>query len=443
MQIKNREFTKNLSMLAIPIILQNLLSTAVGTADTFMLNFIGQAQLSAVALANQVQFVLSLFFMGLTAGTGIMMAQYLGKEDRGAVNSIFRLALRLTLTVSFIFSLAAVASPQVIMRIFTNERELIQIGSTYLRIVGISYLLSAFPQVYLVTLKTTRKVRKSVVISAATLLINVGLNAVFIFGLLGMPRMGVIGVALATVIARGIELGICILDLALTKVVSLKGHSEKNLKQDFLRITYPITIQGFVWGGAMAVLHAIMGRMGSDAVAANSVAAVIQNVATVASFGLAEGGAILLGNELGKGNFDTAKQHARILMKSSVTSGIVCCVLMLLMEKPVTMVLHLTPQALVYFGVMYKLLSVNVIFAAITYTLLCGVFTAGGDTKFGLYLDGAVMWGFCVLLGSITAFLLKWNPIWVFVVINLDEIIKTPIVLKRYYQNKWINNITS
>jgi putative MATE family efflux protein len=439
---ENKIFIKNLTLLTVPIIIQNLLFTTVGTADTFMLNFVGQAQLSAVALANQLQFVLSLFFMGLTAGTGIMMAQYLGKEDTYAVNYIFRLALKASVIVSLCFSLLAIITPYAILRVFTNDNELIQIGSEYLRIVGISYLFSGFSQIYLVTLKTMQKAKKSAAISTTTLVINVGLNAVFIFGLLGAPKLGVMGVAVATVIARLIEVILCGFDFISTKIIILLTNNISTIKQDFFKVTYPITLQGFVWGGAMAALAAIMGRMGSDSVAANSVASVIQQIATVASFGFAEGGAILLGNDLGRKDFAAAKSNSAVLIKISVLCGIIGCVLMLLLESTITNALSLTPAALKYFGVMYKLASVNVIFAAVTYTMLCGIFTAGGDTKFGLYLDGAVMWGFCVLLGSVAAFALKLNPIWVFVVINLDELVKTPVVIKRYFKNKWINNIT-
>ena len=440
--MKDKSFLKALTYIALPIILQNLMYTAVGTADTFMLNFVGQTELSAVSLANQPQFVLSLFYMGLTSGTGIMMAQYLGKGDKQAANFIFRFALNLTLMVSAVFALLAICLPQLVMRVFTNEAALIQTGGVYLRVVGVSYLLSAFSQVYLVTLKTNQRVRKSLLISIVTLLVNVVLNAVVIFGLLGMPRMGVIGVAVATVVSRLIELALCLIDWSKTKLVSLSVRRNDGIRRDYLRVTCPIMAQGFVWGGAMATLSAIMGRMGSDAVAANSLAAVIQNIATVASFGLAEGGSILLGHTLGRGDLTGAKRDAGTLLWVSVTVGVVCCGLMLLAEGPVTSVLNLTEQSLGYFHMMYKILSVNVIFAAITYTTLNGIFPSGGDTKFGLYVDAAVMWGFCVFLGGIAAFVLKLPPLAVFVIVNLDEFIKTPVVLIRYTKSKWLYNLT-
>lgn len=438
----DKVFVRDLGKLALPIILQNLLSTAVGAADTLMLNAVGQTALSATALANQVQFVLSLFFAGLTSGTGIMMAQYLGKGDTDGASRTFSQAMKLSIGVSFCFGLAAMAVPSLLMRLFTNDGQLVEIGSVYLRIVGLSYLFSSFSQVYLASLKARRKARVSAEISVFTLLLNVCLNAVFIFGLLGVPRMGVTGVAIATVMARFAELVVCLVGLCRTKELRWHWQVPDSIRSSFLKVSLPITFEGFAWGGAMAVLSAIMGRMGSDAVAANSVASTIQSIATVASFGFAEAGAILLGGDLGQGKLQEAKSHSVQLLRISVISGVICCAVMLLMEKPVSMWLNLTPQAMEYFSVMYKLLSVNVIFAAITYTMLCGIFPAGGDTRFGFYCDGAVMWGVCVLLGSIGAFVLDLNPIWVFVLTNIDELTKTPIVLKRYFKYRWLVNLT-
>lgn len=178
----NTSFLRELLPLAVPIILQSLFSTAVGLADSFMLNFVGQDELAAVSLANQPQFVLSLFYLGLTSGTGVMMAQYLGKKDSAAIHYIFKFALYLTVSISLVFTVLAVGFPSLVMEIFTNQPALVGIGGSYLRVIGVTYLLSAVSQVYLATLKTHHLVKKSFAFSAATLLLNVFLNAVFIWG---------------------------------------------------------------------------------------------------------------------------------------------------------------------------------------------------------------------------------------------------------------------
>lgn len=318
---KKRGFKRELIYIALPIILQNLLSAAVGSADTLMLNYVGQNEMAAVSLANQPQFVLNLFYMGLTSGTGIMMAQYLGSGDREAAGSIFRLALRLTAVISSAFAICTVCLPQMVMRIFTNDGSLIDIGSQYLRIVGITYLFMAFSQIYLVTLKTNRRVKSSSAFSICTLLINVFLNAVFIFGLFSLPQLGVTGVAIATLIARFAEMVFCLIDWKRSRLVSIRSAAHPGLGREYLKVTCPAMGQGFVWGGAMATLAAIMGHLGPEVVAANSIASAIQNAATVASFGLPEGGAILLGNLMGKGKLAEAKTDAAILLRISVGAG--------------------------------------------------------------------------------------------------------------------------
>lgn len=436
-----RCFLSALAVLALPVIIQNLLSQAIGAVDTLMLSVIGQDQLSAVSLANQLFFVLNLFFTGLTGSTAIMLSQYMGKKDDMRVRRIFTLACTVSESVCIVFALAAVFAAPVVMGLLTNDALLIWEGSAYLRIVGISYLFMGVSQIYLVLLKSRQESQRSMAIGVMTLVINLLLNAVFIFGMLGMPKMGTKGVAIATCIARAIELLVCLADMKLRKPISGCFRFETVLLKDFARICGPLTIQGFVWGGAMAVISAIMGHLGSDVVAAHSVAAVIQSIATVACCGLAEAGSILLGKELGAGEFESAKVHANLLVKCTVLFGMIGCAAMLLSEGIVTRMIVLTPEAQQYLSVMYKILSVNAIFVAITYTMLCGVFPSGGDTRYGLILDGCVMWSL-VILGSIAAFVLKLNPIIVFVVLSVDELLKTPFVLIRYGKGTWIKNIT-
>lgn len=438
---QKRVFLKMLGLLALPIIVQNLLSQAIGAVDTLMLSAVGQTQMAAVSLANQLFFVLSLFFNGLTASTAIMLSQYMGKKDELRVRRIFALSCAVSETICVLFALVAVFASGAVMRILTGDAALIEEGRTYLRIVGVSYLFMGISQIYLVALKARQETKRSMMIGVTTMVVNLILNAAFIFGLLGLPQMGTRGVAIATCIARGLELVICAADAVYRKTIVPDGYMEGALIRDFVRICTPLTVQGFVWGGAMAAISAIMGHLGEAVVAAHAVAAVIQSIATVASFGLAEAGSILLSRALGAGDYEGAKRQADLLLGSAVALGVVGCVLMLAGEGVVAQMARLTGEAPAYLRVMYRILAVNAVFAAITYTLLCGVFPAGGDTRYGLLLDGTVMWTL-VLLGSAAAFALKLHPLVVFVVLSVDELAKTPLVLMRYRKGTWIRNIT-
>lgn len=378
---EKRRFLLSLTGLALPIIIQNLLSQAIGMADTFMLSAVGQTELAAVSLANQLLFVLNLFFAGLTGSSATMLSQYLGKRDETRVRRIFTMACAVSESVCALFALAAVFASRGVMRLLTSDAVLVEAGSEYLRIVGVSYLFMGISQIDLVLLKARKESHRSMAISVMTLVLNLALNAVFIFGLLGVPRMGIRGVALATCIARAAELLVCLTDAARRRIIVPTTRFERALLHDFVRICAPLTAQGFVWGDAMAAISAIMGRLGEDMVAAHAVAASIQNIATASSFGLAEAGSILLSRSLGAGDFARAKRDADLLVKSAAALGVLGCAVMLAAEGIVTPLFHLTGDAPGYLRAAYRILSVNTVFASITYTMLCGVFPAGGDTR--------------------------------------------------------------
>lgn len=436
-------FYKKLFNTALPIIIQNLLSTIIAILDTFMLGFVGQNELAAIALANQFYFILSLFFLGITSNIGILISQYLGKNDLFKVNQIFLLSCKCSLFVCFIFAFTAIFFSGNIMSLFTNNIILIDLGKQYLQIVGLSYLFSGFSQVYLMTLKTMLQLKKSIYISLSSIFINFILNAVFIFGLFSFPKLGIIGVAIATCIARFFELIYCCIDLKKYKPVTCDFTIKISftLYKDYFKIGTPIMLQGFIWGGAMSIIASITGHLGTDMTAANSIASTIQNIATVISFGLTQAGLILLGKDLGNNQFTIAKKHSFSLLKISLFFGILCCCVMLILEQFLFPFLFLTTTAQYYLFIMYKILAINVIFASITYAILCGIFPAGGYTKYGLYLDGTIMWSL-VFIGFLFTFINDLNPIFIFLIFNIDELIKTPFVLKKYFQYEWIKNIT-
>lgn len=445
MKIKD-DFLKSLIFITFPIVLQSLLTTAVGSADVLMLSYVNQTSLSAVSLANQVQFVLNLVYVGLRTGTTAMTAQYWGKHDTASIRRLTLVVLRFSMGVSLLFFVLAFFMPTQLMHIFTSEPDLIQTGAQYLRIIAFAYLFMGMSQIYLCILKSIQQVGRSAAIGSVTLTANVFLNAVFIFGLFGFPKLGVTGVAIATVISRAAELGLCALDAGMIKKIHLSRDDFHDagsvLTKNFLRYSLPVTAEGFVWGGATAVLSAIMGHLGSDIVAANSVASVVQGLATVVCFGFAEGGAVLLGKELGQSNYKKAETDASKLMKAALISGLAGAVLMLLLKPLVTGIVRLSPQALTDLNSMYLLLALNAVLSSFTNTAICGIFCAGGDTKFGLYCDFFVMWCYSVLIGLFLGFVWKLPPVTVYIIMNLHELVKTPFVLKHYKGKKWLKNIT-
>ena len=436
----DKEFTSGLRRLAIPIIAQSLLSTAIGTADTLMLNAIGQTELSAVSLANNLSRILSNLFLGLIVGTSVLLAQYLSSAHREKINNVFSISCLVAGIACSTFFLLATLAAGFIMQLFTNDQALIRIGMQYLRIVGFSFLFMTFTQPYLVMLKAMRKPTKSMIISTTALVINLIFNAVFIFGLFGAPKLGVRGVAIATVISRAVEFVLCLVDYVRCKYVHFATRAGKKIWNDFFRISIPQTTEGLMWILAFSAMASIMGHINEDIVAASTVSQSIYMIARVASIGLADAGAILLGGDLGRQDFEKARAHASQLTKIAIMAGAAGTVLMLLAAWPVIHMLRLTDRARQYLTFMFIMQAFNVIFAAITYEMLCGVFTAGGDTRFGMIADTIIMW-VMVGLGFLTL-KLGAAPLVVFFVMKLDEAVKTPVVLWRYKKEKWLRNIT-
>lgn len=326
-------FYKKLFTLVLPIAFQNFMTAAVSASDAIMLGVISQEALSAVSLAGQIQFVLSLFLAALTIGTTILAAQYWGKGDKVSVEKILAIALRFSSAISLVFFLGALFIPETLMGIFTPDAELTAQGAEYLRIVGVSYLLMGISQIYLCIMKNSGNTLKSTVIGSVSMVTNIVLNAVFIFGVWKIPAMGIAGAALATVLSRVLELAWAFAESLRHGRVKLHVrylfHSDADLKRDFFHYTLPVLGNELIWGCGFTMYSVIMGHLGSDAVAANSIANIVKNLIACLCLGLASGGGIIVGNELGKGNLSGAKDYGDRLCRLSILMGALSGLLLL------------------------------------------------------------------------------------------------------------------
>lgn len=439
-------FYRSLFRLVLPIAVQNLVSTAVNSADVVMVGYVGQNALSSVSLANQVQFILSLVYSGIASGATMLSAQYWGKQDTKAIEKIMGIALRFSIGVSFLFAVLACFFPGYVMLIFTNDQELIAGGITYLRILGVSYLMMSISQVYLCIMRSIERVIFSMITFGTPLILNIGLNAVLIFGLFGAPKMGIAGAATATVIARGVELTICMVDAVRFRTVRLRFSAifEKNkvLFRDFLKYSLPAFGNEVSWGVAFSMYSVIMGHLGSDMVAANSVVVVARNLGSVLCFGIANGGAIYLGKQIGDGRMEATKKDASRLCRVTFVSGLVGGALILLVKPLMMQMVDLTPTAAGYLTTMLFINVYYIMGQAMNTTVICGIFRSGGDSRFGFICDVIDMWCFSVPLGFISAFVLKLPPMWVYFIICLDEFVKMPFIYKHYKSYRWLKNIT-
>ena len=450
MQKKNRlkddVFYRQIFKLVLPIVIQNLLSAAVSSADVVMLNYVGQSSISAVSLASQYANVLFMVFYGLGTGATMLCAQYYGKGDMKAIQVVEGIAMRFSLGFAFLFAGAAFFFPEGMMRLFTNDGELIAIGASYLRFMSVSYLCWGITEVYLAVLRSIGRVTISTLMNVLAFSLNIILNAVFIFGLFGAPKLGAMGVAIATSASRMIELAACFAVSHFSRDIKLDFRylfsKNRLLFSDFIRLSLPAMGNDIIWSVGFSMYSVIMGHMGTDAVAANSFVVVVRNFGTILCFGMASAGGILLGNVIGENKLEEAEKDAKKLMKLTIITGAIGGLIVLAATPFVLKYATLTENAMHYLKYMLLINTYYVMGAAVNTTLIAGVFRAGGDSRFGLICDTIDMWCYAVPLGFLAAFALKLPVLWVYFLLCTDEFVKWPWVIRHYRSGKWLNNIT-
>ena len=441
-------FYSQIFKLVLPIVIQNLLSAAVSSADVVMLNYVGQSSISAVSLASQYANVLFMVFYGLGTGVTILCAQYYGKGDMRAIQVVEGIALRFSVPISLAFAGAALGMPETMMRLFTDDAELIAVGASYLRYMSVAYVCWGITEVYLAVLRSINRVMASMAMNILAFSLNIVLNAVWIFGLFGAPKLGAMGVALATSLSRLIELAACVAVSLLSGDVRLSPRylfiRNKPLFSDFVRLSLPALGNDVSWSVAFSMYSVIIGHLGSDAVAANSFVVVVRNFGTVLCFGMASAGGILLGNLIGENKLEEARDGAKKLMKLTVVTGAIGGGI-ILAAMPLVLAYageSLSEQAMYYLKRMLLINTYYVMGAAVNTTLIAGVFRAGGDSRFGFVCDTIDMWCYAVPLGFLAAFLFRLPVMWVYFLLCTDEFVKWPWVIGHYRRGTWLKNIT-
>lgn len=443
---KNKALYQKILFITLPIIVQNLLSAAVNSADVLMLNYVGQDALAASSLATQYASIAFMAFYGIGSGVTMLSAQYWGKGDINTIHKVEGIAMRFSLLIAALMSLSSLCIPEVLMKVFTGEEVLIELGAQYLRAVSLSFIFWAVSEVYLAVLRSVGRVSICTTIEAVALISNVFLNAVLIFGLFGAPKLGIVGVALATTISRGLSLLLCIVVSIRSENVKLvikpMFESHPQLLKDFMHMALPAIANDMVWNLAFTMYSVILGHLGSDAVAANSIVCVVRNLACVFCYAIASAAGIVVGQILGEGRIEDGKKAGHTMLRLAWLTGILGGIVVWLLIPVAMDYAMLTDQALKYLKFM---LYVNVYYVtgtAINTTLIAGVFRAGGDSRFGLICDTIDMWVYAVPLGFLAAFVLKLPVEVVYFLLCTDEFVKWPWVFKRFYSYKWARNIT-
>ena len=441
-------FLKKVTTIALPVAMQGMLNTVVNLVDNLMIGSLGSTAIASVGLANKVFFVFTLLVFGVASGSGVLAAQYWGNQDVKNIRKVLGIGLMISLAGALLFLTPARLNPQLMMRIFTTSEASIRMGAAYLAVAALSYPCTAISNTYVAMLRAVNRVKAPVVISCVAILVNIIFNYTLIYGKFGAPAMGVVGAAIATLIARVVEVILIILVVYLGKtplacrLKEMFGYTGEFLRQ-FFRTATPVICNEFVWGLGVTIYSMAYGRMGDDAVAAITIATTIQDIAVVLFQGLSAATAVILGNEMGAGKLKQAELYARYIFILQFILTIFAALLIVALRWKII--------GLYQPGISDEVaMSVNrclLMFALFTpakmfnYINIVGVLRSGGDTMMCLFIDTSGVWFIGIPLAFIGGLVLKQPIHIVYGMVMLEEVYKAAIGYWRYRQKKWLRNL--
>ena len=442
----DKNFYSKLVKIAIPIAAQSVITTGVNLMDTIMLGTLGEQALSASSLATQFITLFTFLCMGISMGASVLTSRYWGAQNRQALCGTITVALRITVAMSLVFTAINFFFPQQIMQLYTNEAAVIEGGTTYLRWSTFTYLLMALSTVITNILRSANLAMIPLAASTISFFVNIVANYLFIFGKFGAPALGIAGAALGTVIAR------------ITEVVLIGGYffvlekrigyrlkdvlqSCGNLVAEFLRVSVPVMLSDGLLGMGDNVLAMIMGRIGSQFVAANAITTVVQRVSTIFITGIAFSGCFIIGQTLGEHQMQKVKRQSNTLFLLGLGIGCCAAIIIQLISTPVIHSYNIADETKGIAKQLMNAISLIIVFRSTNSILTKGILRGGGDTRFLLLADASTMWCLAIPLGYIAALVLRIEPFWIYLCLHSDQIVKAFWAVVRLRSGKWIKKI--
>jgi len=445
--ITGSQFFKNMIFLAIPVMVQNMLSSSLNFIDSIMVGSLGDASVSAVGLANQVYFLVFLFVIAVSGGSSMFISQFWGKKDEKNVRRIQGLGLIITVSVCALMALVSVLIPGKIMSFLSPDPEVVRLGSSFLRISAIGFVLFGVSSIYAVTLRNTGHPRVPLIANAAGVAVNTFLNYALIFGHFGFPRMGVEGSATATVVARIIECGII-----LGTVYTHKWPSSASIRQmidvkrslirHFVSQSGIIVAKDIVWAIGIVLYNKTYASIGTAESAAVQVMTPVNQMAMVFFIGLSTSCQIMVGNRLGVNDRETAYKYAGRFLRIGMAGTVVVGALLFLLRHVVLMPYNVSDHARASAESLIMVWACYMPFAMFAMLSVVGILRSGGDTVFCLVVDTVAVYGIGMPLIMMGAHVWHLPVAAVFALVQSQEIFKTIVLWKRVRSGKWMRNLT-
>lgn len=444
--INDKVFYKKLLSIALPITFQNLISSSLNMVDTLMIGRLGETEIASVAIPNQYFFLFVLILFGVNSGGGIFIAQFWGKKDIENIKKVLGITLLTGGFIAIIFSFGGLSFTSKIIGIFSKDNKVIMLGSKYLKIVSISYIITAISFSYGFASRSLGRAKLPMVASIIALSLNTIINYLLIFGHFGFPQLGIVGAAIATLISRVVELLIILSHIYLNKTELAAKISELlNIKYEFIKkffiTTSPVILNEAFWALGMTMYTVAYGKIGTNAITTVQISNTIQNIFMVITMGIANACAIMIGNKIGANEEEEGINYAKKFSIISILTGVFIGLTIFLFSPNILNFFTISNAVYNDSLKVLRIMSMFMIFKVFNSVLIVGILRSGGDTKYSMLLEMGSVWGVGVPLAFIGVLVLKLSVYQVITLVFIEEAVKAVFGIKRVISKKWIRNV--
>lgn len=444
---KHKEFLPKLFTIASPIILQNFLTSALNFLDVFMVGQLGETEVAAVGIGNQIFFLFLMFIFSVASAAAIFTAQYWGKKDLKNIHSNLGISITFALIISGIFTLVIFLIPDRLIILFNTDPGVIELGAQYLGIIAFSLIMTSISIVYGTILRSTENVKFPMVTSIIGLIMNTGFNYLLIFGKFGFPELKVQGAAIATVIARSVEFTIILSFTYIRKyslATSMKNifNYSREMVKKYVKIWLPVMGQSGGWALGYSMYSVIYGHISTGALAAYNIACSVERLSLMLFSGLGAACAIMVGNRIGAGEEHKARDYSRNFLSIAVVFSVLIAAVLIIVRRYIINFYNLSEQSSLYLYYLLLVIALIMLARVINITFQMGILKAGGDTLFAMIIELGGIWIIGVPLAAIAAFILKLPVHYVMAIAATEELAKMIAAYYRFFSNKWVHNLT-
>lgn len=444
---QNKNLYKTFFPLLIVISLQQLAALMVNMVDNIMLGTYTELALSGATLVNQIQFMLQSFVVGIGTGVAVLGAQYWGKGQVDPIRRITSVGLKFGTLIGLIFFLLTLLIPKSILGLFTSDPAVVAEGMKYLKFMCWTYIIYAVSNTLMYSLQSVETAFVGTVMSVSTIFINMCLNYCLIFGHFGLPELGIVGAAIATLTSRVVELIIILVYLFfIDKKLKMRPRHLLNLDfgflGDYVKVALPVVITGGLWGVAQAAQTSILGHISAETIAANSIATVVFQLFVVVGMSGSNAASVTIGKTIGEGNIHLVKPYARSLQCIFLALGAISAVLILLCKDWIISFYNVSEETARLASQFLTVLGIASLGSCYEYPVEAGIIGGGGNTKYAAIMDTSFMWLFTIPMSYLSAFVWNLPPVATFMFLKADQVIKC--IPNAIYCNRftWIRQLT-